>query len=207
MATPLVLQFEGEESACHLAKVDRSKLYGYVEKEVMDENEGPCQLVTLASDGKTLIGSGGTTFAYFDPDGLWCDKSDLQPVDMDGEPITQAASSFRAPIELGDEVSPEDYLSYNIRSVYVLDSPEGFSAKLVEALEAGRIFQFPFSYRGGLDPDEGFLFRDSAGTIWLAIGKQAAIRLIGLAEVGAAVEQPEAEFEDDELDLMDFGLI
>ena len=124
MATPLIFQLNGKDSACHLNKVDRSKLYGYVEKQVVDENEAVCELATLASDGQTLIGSGGTTFAYFDPDGQWCDKGDLQAVGIDNEPVTASLSSFKAPIELTETASVEHYLSHNIRSVYVLKSDD-----------------------------------------------------------------------------------
>ncbi|MFT4639718.1 MAG: hypothetical protein ACI8T1_003043 [Verrucomicrobiales bacterium] len=105
METLLVFQFQGEESACHLSKIERSKLYGYVEKEVIDEDEQKCSLATLAADGQTLIGSGGTTFAYMNPDGLWCDKSELQAVDMENTPITSSPSSFKAPVELSQKAS------------------------------------------------------------------------------------------------------
>lgn len=207
MATPLVFQFGGEDSACHLSKVERSKLYGYVEKDVVDENEASCRLATLASDGQTLIGSGGSSFAYFDPDGLWCDKGDLQAVDLENEPVEPAKSSFKAPIELTDEATVEDYLSHNIRSVYVLDSPEGFATSLLESLAKGKIYRFPFSYRGGLDPDEGFLFQGKDEAIWLALGKPADIKMVGLAEAAPPVDSNAEEEESGDDDLMDFGLI
>ena len=102
----------------------------------------------------------------------------------------------------------EDYLSHNIRSVYVLDSPEGFSDKLVRALEAGKIFRFPFSYRGGIEPDEGFLFTGHDSTIWLALGKPTHIRLVGLSDSSAVVSEASGgDEEEEEVDLMDFGLI
>ncbi len=207
MATPLIFQFAGEESACHLSKVERSKLYGYVEKEVVDENGNPCSLVTLASDGRTLIGSGGTTFAYFDPDGHWCDKKALQAVDLENEPVNPVGSSFKAPIALTEEVTVEDYLSHNVRAVYTLEAPEGFSKKLVKALEKGTIFHFPFSYRGGLDPDEGFLFQGQDGALWLALGKPTSIAMVGLSESGSAIPSEDEGSDDGEVDLMDFGLM
>lgn len=205
-ATPLVFRLEGEESPCHLTKVDRTKLYGFVEKEVVDEEGAPCRLVTLAADGKTLIAEGGSTFAYMDPDGRWCEKGALQAVDPEGQPVTPVASSFKAPIDLADEVSIEVYLSHQIRSVYVVEAVEALSEKLAAALQGGRIFQFPFSYRGALDPDQGFLLCDPHGTVWLAVGKPADINLVGLSEMAAHAGGGTASGEDDEVDLMDFGL-
>lgn len=207
MATPLIFQLDGEDSACHLNKVDRSKLYGYVDKEVLDENDAPCELTTLASDGKTLIGNGGTTFAYFDADGQWCDKGDLQAVDLDNQPITAAPSSFKAPIKLTETTTIEHYLSHNVRSVYVLVAEgDGFSPSLVKALKEGAIYTFPFSYRGGLDPDVGFLLQGEDDTIWLALGKPTEIRMASLTDSSETVPDDEGSSDDGDFD-MDFGMI
>jgi hypothetical protein len=46
--------------AFQLEKVDRTKLYGYVETVVCDENNQPCELHTIASDGKSIVDKGGT---------------------------------------------------------------------------------------------------------------------------------------------------
>ena len=206
MAVQLIFRFRGEDSACHLSKVDRSKLYSRVEREVRDEDGEKCREATLAADGQTLIGSGGTSSAYFSADGLWLEKKDLRAVNLENATITPVASSFKAPVELSTEATPEDYLSHNIRAVYVVDSPEGFPDALVKELEAGKICHFPFSYRGGLDPDEGFLFQGQDGTKWLAFGKPAVISMVGLAQ-GTAEEPGGEEEAEEELDLMDFDIM
>ncbi|MGY8689436.1 MAG: hypothetical protein ACKVHP_17090 [Verrucomicrobiales bacterium] len=100
-----VLHYQNHGNSIGISVSGRSKLYGYVEKEVIDEDEQKCSLATLAADGQTLIGSGGTTFAYMNPDGLWCDKSELQAVDMENTPITSSPSSFKAPVELSQKAS------------------------------------------------------------------------------------------------------
>ena len=166
-AKPLIFELGGNEIPCHLSKVDRSKLYGYVDREVLNDSDAPCTLATLASDGQTLIGSGGTSLAYFDPDGQWCDKGDLTAVDQDNEPVKPVGSSFKAPIPLKAKASIEDYLSHNIHNVYLLvaaseddeGAASGLSPDLVAELKKGTIYTFPFSYRGGLDPDTGFLLQ------------------------------------------------
>ncbi len=205
-AKPLILQFEGTDIPCHLSKIDRSKLYGYVEKEVRDENDDPCDLVTLAADGQTLIGSGGSTFAYFSPDGLWCEKSDLRAVNLENEPVTPVTSSFKDPIPLLERASIEDYLSHNIRSAYLLETEDGFPDGLKAALNDGSIYTFPFSYRGGLDPDVAFLLAGTDGVIWMVLGKPTTIGYVGLSESGPAVSDDDADSGHD-IDLMDFGLM
>lgn len=105
MAKPLVFQFGGKEVSFQMNKVDRSKLYGFKELEVLDEKKRPCELATLSGDGQTVVGRGGTGLAYNSSDGLWCNKGELTPVDIEGNEIEPVKSSFNAPNPLGEEVS------------------------------------------------------------------------------------------------------
>ena len=200
----LVFELEGKEITCGMTKVDRAKLYGYVDAEVLDENGNPCELATLAGDGKTLIPMGGTAFAYVSPDGLWRNKSDLKPVDVDGDPIEPVKSSFKAPIPLTDQVTLEDYLSHNIRIVYALSSEDGLQ-ELEKELGGDTILAFDFSYRGGLTADRAFLLKGQDGTVWMAVGKKTSITFVGLQQqAAAALEEDSAPEEDADLD---FGMI
>jgi len=79
MAKPIKFNFAGQESVFEMHKVDRSRLYGYKELEVLDEHGNECVLTTLARDGQSLIGKGGTGIGYVDADGNWCDKDKLSP--------------------------------------------------------------------------------------------------------------------------------
>ena len=94
MAKPLTFVHQGVELAVEPDKVDRSKLYGWVDMLVVDEKGRPCELATLASDGQTLIGKGGTALAQLSVDGEWMDKASLTPVDAQGNLITPVKSSF-----------------------------------------------------------------------------------------------------------------
>lgn len=201
----LVFDVAGKEITCGMTKVDRTKLYGYVDTEVLDENEETCELATLAGDGKTLIPLGGTAFAYLSPDGLWRNKSELVPVNVDGEPIESVKSSFKAPIPLTTKVTVEEYLSHNIRILYALTAEEGLE-QIAKELSDGGIFAFDFSYRGGLVADRAFLLQGQDDTVWMAVGKPTGISFIGLQQqaVSLAEEDTAADQEDGDLD---FGMM
>ena len=202
MAKPIVFDYDGVEIPFEMVKVDRSKLYGYKEQEVLDENGGECQLTTLAEDGKTLIGKGGTGIGYVDADGNWCEKSMLKPVDLEGQEITPVKSSFAAPIPLETEVLIDQYLDHNIRLIYRLESdavPEQLKQRLID----GAIFQFPYSYRGGLEPDAGFLLNNENGDTFFLVGDATGLEFKGLQATGATVD-PDSDSSDDGEDLMDF---
>ena len=200
----LVFDFEGVQDTCGMNKIDRSKLYGFVDSEVLDEEGRPCELATLAGDGKTLIPMGGTAFAYLSPDGYWRNKGDLKPVDVDGNPIEPVASSFKAPIALDTKVSVEEYLSHNIRITYVLTAEDGLG-ELEKALDDGGIYAFDFSYRGGLTADRAFLLKGDDGTVWMAVGAPTKIRFIGLQQAAVAGTEEEAVIEED--GDLDFGMM
>ena len=121
---------------------------------------------------------------------------------MQGNTIVPVPSSFAAPIELGEEATTERFLDHNIRLIYELDSSE-ISPELATRLKDGAMFMFPYSYRGGLEADTGFLMTNSAGDIFFLVGDDCNIQFKGLQQATAI-----ANFEEDDDDaLMDFDMI
>jgi hypothetical protein len=203
VAKPLVFQWGDQDLSFTLTKIDRSKLYGYKEVEVLDEDGNRCELATLADDGRTVVGRGGTGMGYVDADGRWCEKSKLKPVDLEGNEIEPVPSSFSAAIILFETVAVDDYLSHNIRLVYQLETEDNIDS-LVEELQRDTIFSFPYSYRGGLEADAGFLLIGDDGNLFLAVGDPTKVEFIGLQQTAAVIAE---EDEADETDLMDFDMI
>ena len=203
MAKPLVFQFGDRDIPLELEKVDRSKLYGYKEVEALDAAGRECELATLAADGQTLVGSGGTSLGYLSSRGEWCEKGELKPIDLDGNEITPVASSYSAPIKLFETVTADQYLSHNIRSIYRLTT-EADIADLVAELKRGTIFSFPYSYRGGLEADAGFLLLGDDGNVFFAAGEPTKIEFVGMQ---TPVAEGDGTEEDGETELMDFDMI
>jgi len=203
VARPLVFQFGDRDLPFTLNKVDRSKLYGYKEMAVLTEDGQSCELATLADDGCTVVGRGGTGLGQLSVDGLWCDKQTLKPVDQNGNEIKPVPSSFSAPVRLFETVSVSDYFKHNIRLVYHVTSEDDIS-DLVAELKKGTLFSFPYSYRGGLAADAGFLLMGEEDRIFLLVGSPTKIEFIGLQQV-AAVD--EGEEDEDEAESMDFDMI
>ena len=187
-------------------KVDRSRLYGFKDVEVLDESGEPCELTTLADDGKTLIGKGGTGIGYITADGNWCDKSSLKAVDLVGKQITPVPSSFSVPIRLDTEITIDEYLDHNIRLVYQLDPMQG-TESLVAKLQSGSIFKFPYSFRGGLVADAGFLLMNDSDEIFFLVGDETNVAFKTLQQAAPVASPETSDVDDDDGDLMDFGMI
>ncbi len=205
MAKPLVFKIDGQEIAFDMNKVDRTKLYGYKDLEIIDEHGEKCEMATLAEDGHTIIGRGGTGIGYLTADGLWCDKSQLQAVDLSGQPIAPVPSSFLTPIELAEPTTSDEYLAHTIRGIYAMSS-ESTSSLLIDKLKSGAIYKFAYSYRGGLEADTAFLLCNDAGDVFMAVGSPTVIDFIGLEQAAAVVEDESTEDEADSDD-MDFSMI
>lgn len=204
MPRPLVFQLGESEFSFTLKKVDRSKLYGFKEVKALNESEEKCELATLAGDGRTMIGKGGTGLGWLDADGNWREKAELKPVDTNGEEIQPVGSSYSAPVKLFDTASVEDYLEHNVRLVYGVECDGDFS-EIQSELDRGTIFKFDYSYRGGLEADVGFLLNNEDGTPMMAVGDRTKVEFLSLA-APAATAEPEAE-EKGDLDMMDFDMI
>lgn len=204
MAKPLVLAFGGAEFPFVLSKVERSDLYGFVEIETHDEKGRKCTLATLADDGRSIISSGGTALVTLSPDGNWVEKKSLIPTDNQGQRIVPVASSFAAPVVLERTATIEEYLSHDIRSVYQISCEADFGGLLAE-LKKGTIYKFPYSFRGGLEADTGFLLLAADGTPFLAIGSPTKLEFVGFEQTAAITGDEDASAEDDEA--MDFGMM
>lgn len=206
-AKPLVFEYEKAAVTFDMIKVDRSKLYGFKETEVSDDQGQPCELATLAEDGKTIIGKGGTGIGYLSADGLWSDKSNLIPVDLEGTKIEPVKSSFGTPIPLTETVTNEDFLNHNIRLCYIME-PEELCEPLMAKLKENTIFKFPYSYRGGLEADAGFLLMNNEGDIFFLVGDPTVVEFIGLQQAApVAAEDADVDPDAAEKGLMDFGMI
>lgn len=208
MAKPLIFRLGEDEFPLNINKVDRTKLYGSKEIEAVDENDGPCELATLADDGHTMIGRGGTGLLWLDADGKWCEKSKLKPVDVHGEEIKPVESSFGTTIRLFDTATVEQYLDHNIRLVYQVE-PTSDSVNLdvlANELRKGTIFSFPYSYRGGLEADAAFLLMNEEGEIMLCVGNPTSISYITV-QSQLTVDDSSTSAEEAEEDLMSFDMI
>ena len=206
MAKPLVFQWRDRQISFQMAKVDRARLYGFKESEVLNDQGQRCELATLAQDGQTVVGRGGTAFGTLTVDGTWIEKGQLRPVDPAGQTIEPVASSFAAPVPLAEKVSAEDYLDCAVRALYLMETTDDIGP-LADELKQGTIYRFPYSFRGGLEPDQGYLLVNAEGKVFCAIGKPAKVEFLGLAQAAAAVEDEDTEGAEEEADAMDFSMM
>lgn len=199
MARPLILSLDGQDFPVTIVKIDREKLYGRVEIEAYDEKGLEASLRVLAADGKTLIDKGGTALATVNDKGDSVERNELIPITPDGEPIAQVPSSFGQKNVLSP-ATVEDYFTQIVKSVYLVGTFETNDiSALHDYLSDGRMYWFPFSWRGGIEYDNAYLI-GSAGDIFLVVGKQADFQYVKLNQAAVLDSGEEEEISADDLD-------
>jgi hypothetical protein len=198
MARSLNFEFEGQQFALELLKVDREKLYGDVALESFDDKGKLCELVTLARDGRTIISTGGTASGYIDEDGMWVERDALTAVNAKGEKLNTVPATFDLTTALTRKVSIESYLDHEIRLSYLLaPADSSLNPAFAKALADGAIFEIDFSYRGGSFADPAFLLGGDEGTVWLMIGEPGDVEFVGFSQAAICAANAQAETEDD----------
>ena len=199
MARELTFKLTGTEYAAAPVKLERKKIYGWTSLVATDRDGGVCESAYLSPDDSLIIPSGGLKQATVDSDGRWVERSTLTAYDEDGEKeLPLFPSSFDAPIELTEKATPEEFLDNDWESVYQLVNPE------LAAAVGDDIYKFVFSYRGGTNPNDGYLL-NTPGGLFLFAGDRQEFPLLSLAEETTIdeVDEPEEESLDD----LDFSML
>src|SRR5262245_57873658 len=202
MARALLLSLDGEEFPVQMQKIDREKLYGNIEIEAFDEEGNQASLQILDADGKTLIGTGGTSLAALDEEGNSVDRKKLIPITSEGVEVEPVPGSFSRP-SVRLEATIDEYLSHTVKSVYLLTPPEGSNLDLLKDVQSGdAIYKFDFSYRGGLEYDTAFLVGNEKN-VFMIVGVNTTLQFVKLNQpsVLEPVEEQEISGEEIEFDL------
>ncbi len=163
MAKAIVVDRGGAVSSFDFSKVTRSKLYGRRRRMPLDPSGRACTRAALTADGSLLLRAGMTAQGYFDGDGTWVPNKELVGLDADGKVLDKLPSTLGVAQELVGPVPPQELLDLRVAAVYALE-PTDVEAGLQADLDAGKIFRFPFVYRGGHTTQTGFLAANPEGT-------------------------------------------
>lgn len=180
-------------------KIDRRKLYGWVEIEATDDAGLPCEVVTADQTGQFIIPRGGMAVGLLTPRGEWVERSELTAVAADGKPAWLLPSSFDGEISLRRKATAEEFLNHNITDFYALaDAPEGFARQV-----GGDIYTFSYCYTAGCEGFPAFVLT-SGGELFLLIGEKLLFEWVGYDEPGFIDPTDEAADGDEAVDFAMF---
>lgn len=162
MAKGVVVSYSGTESRFVHQKLDRERLYGKRQRQVLDPEGRPCERAELLRDGSLILRAGMTAQGFFDESGAWVPNGELVPLDATGAPVPRVATTLDVPQTLEGPVSPNDVLDLAVRSVYMLE-PESIDLALADALAEGKVFRFPFNLRSEHKLETAYLIKNDEG--------------------------------------------
>ena len=190
--------------AASLTKIDRDKVYGFIDEKVNDDNGNPCILGSLLDDGRTLVLNGATAIKTVDTLFNELDKTELKVVYQDGKDAVLVPSSYEEEINL-TETTFDDLFNLEITSVYQLDF-EDLALKTVvnDFLANGKVFRFVFNYRADYEGADAILISNPTG-IFVLTGRIIDFSYLEnkLTEVSENLVE-ETVVEEEEID---FGML
>jgi hypothetical protein len=149
--------------AASLTKVDRDKVYGFIEVKVNDDKGNPCTMGSILDDGKTLILNGATANKTVDASFNELDKKELKVVYQDGKDAVLVPSSYEGEVLL-TETSLDDLFNLEVTSVYQLDFEDALQKKSVsDFLASGKVARFLFNYRADYEGADAILIANTNG--------------------------------------------
>ena len=189
--------------AAALTKIDRDKVYGFIEVKVNDDKGDPCIMGSLLDDGRTLVLNGATALKTVDASHNELDKKELKVIYQDGSDAVLVASSYEVEVNL-TKTSLDDLFNLEINSVYQLDFEDASQKKSVsDYLADGKVARFVFNYRADYEGADAILIANADG-IFALTGRIIDFPYLEnkLAQVAANLVEETMEEE-----AMDFGML
>ena len=199
MAKSLLVRLGGEVSSFGLSRLDRDKLYGFKERQVVDPDGKRCSSAYLSADGAALVPGGGLAMLYVDESFATIERSSLRAVDAEGADLTSLPATLGSEQDLEGPVPPQRVLDCDIHTVYLLQE-ESLGTDLAAALAAGKIFRAPFNARDDYQRQSAFLVRNDHG-IFALVGAPRGHDFVRRDAVPTAA----ADEGDDLADDLDFS--
>ena len=189
--------------AAVLTKIDRDKVYGFIEVKVNDDKGNPCVMGSLLDDGRTLVLNGATALKTVDASFNELDKKELKVIYQDGKDAVLVPSSYEGEVNLS-QTSLDDLFNLEITSVYQLDFEDASQKNSVsDYLADGKVARFVFNYRADYEGADAILIANADG-IFALTGRIIDFPYLEniLAPVAANLVEETIEEE-----AMDFGML
>jgi hypothetical protein len=180
-------------------KIDRDKIYGFVEEHTFDMNGDECTLGAVLNDGSTFVLSGATAMKKVDEQLREVDKSEIKTVKIDGSEALLQPSIFDIETILKEE-DLDALLDLQVELSYQL-SFENDSDKTtaLSKLKIDKAYFFLYNYRADYEATDAYLISNGK-EIFALSGKIVKFDYLDNKTIIALDEIEEETTVDEELD-------
>jgi hypothetical protein len=185
-----------------ITKVDRDKVYGFVQEQALDNQGEACLTANLLDDGQTLVLPGATALKTVIDAYTEVDKKLLKTVYMDGSDAVLVPSSYDAPIVLQD-AGINALFNLEVSTVYLLSFDDAaVKASMLNHFTQHEVYRFVFNYRADYEGADALVLA-AQNEIFVLTGRMLEFEFLKNTTLLPAIEQ-DAEAEDE---TMDFGML
>ena len=202
MAKNITFRMGQHSFAAAINKVDRDKVYGFVEEVITDESGKSCVSGSLLDDGQTVVLSGATALKTVDANQAEVDKKALKMVYADGTDAVLVASSYDGEVEL-KQATQEELFDLEVNTVYQLQwEDDAAKQSTLKQLDNGALWKFVFNYRADYEGADAIML-SAQNEVFVLTGRLLEFDFLE-NKTAVPVAEPEVEQEEDS---MDFGML
>jgi len=182
-------------------KLDRDKVYGWIETVATDSAGNTCLTASLLNDGRTMVGSGGIAQKTLDSNKVEVDKSTLVAKLPDMSLAVLQPSIYEQPVNL-IAASIEDLLDLDVTAVYELTFDDLEIKSKMQSFLDNAVYSFPFNYRSDYEAADAFMLFNGA-VFFILTGNKNQFNFL-TNEISEPIVIEETEVSEEELD---FGML
>jgi len=205
MAKPITFNTGEKSFQAAINKVDRDKVYGYIEESISDANGEICLSGNLLDDGSTIILSGATALKTVDFNNNEVDKKSLKAVYMDGKDATLIPSSYDGEVKL-ELANADDLYNLEVTAVYQLDFENLSVAKkdVLTYFEGEKYYRFVFNYRADYEGADAIMLA-TENDVFVLTGRMLSFEYLENKNKPVVIEEEVATGNEE--DNIDFGML
>ena len=184
-------------------KVDRDKVYGFVEELVTDASGNLCTTGSIMDDGSTIILSGATALKTVDKNNKEVDKKTLKAVYMDGKDAVLVPSSYDQEVMLQKTIV-DDLYNLEVTAVYQMAFEDtGIVKADVLKMLGDDYYRFVFNYRADYEGADAIMLA-TANEVFVLTGRLLEFNFLENKNTVVVLEDETAAETDDSID---FGML
>jgi hypothetical protein len=180
-------------------KIDRDKIYGFVDEFTYDMNGDECTLGAVLNDGSTFVLSGATAMKKVDEKLHEVDKSEIKTVKIDGSEAVLQPSIFDIETVL-EETELDALLDLQVELSYQLSfENDSDKATAISILKTEKAYFFLYNYRADYEAADAYLLSNGK-EIFALSGKIVKFEYLDNKTIIPIDEFEEETASDEELD-------
>ena len=184
-----------------ITKIEREKIYGYVEDLTFDKENNPCILGNLLDDGKTLFVNGSTALKTINKNREELDKKSLITVNKEGREAQLVPSSYDHLISL-EKIDMNRLFDLEVQTSYQLVWEDASAKQKTLDFVKDQIYSFIFNYRADYEGADAILLSNK-DDIFILTGRFISFEYLD-NQSAILIDYDDEEVEETELDFSMF---